>query len=1161
MGTDFWVTFMPNGDIGEDLAGTSTGNPLTFSILVTSKRNCNVYIYHQTSASTQGTMGPYPITANQARTITVEASSCYTASANSAQYRSIHIVATDTISVFASNFAAASFDITNVLPTSTLTNEYIVQTYPAGYGSFTRQDSFIDGSYGSGTITSAPSNEFVVVATEDNTTVSITPACATSNGWSANSEHQVTLNRGQCYLVSSATPSGSTLMDLSGSKVTASDCKKIAVFQGSESLFIPRNFPYADHIYEQSIPTAYWGKKYIATNSLGIGGNRPVDYVRVTAMNDNCQVRVDGNLRSTLQAGQTYEFNIGATTPTAYIETTEPATAYLYTASITLPNASATSPGYSSRPIQAYEWVCTAWAAWDLLHIGDCKGGYYELTTVGSSYSPTMQTTGGDPASVLLTPIEQQIDEITFATFSTDRIEAANNYVNIVTKTSDVGGMNLDGTSIGNQFTTVTGNTQYSYARLNVAAGSHTLKNTIAGAGFIAHSYGCGAEESYAYSCGSRMLDLNSRLLVNGEDVNMIPGGATVCAGQEVTLLSEIEYAYDNVTISTGDGAMLTGVNATHTYPTQGDYEIEVVISRQSTACAFDTLRTTIHVRNAVTSETSATECGNLYTWNGQSCTATGDYYANFQTTVGDCDSVAILHLTLNPGTFNSESVLCTDASYTWHGQTYTAPGTYTYSYTDGNGCPSVDTLHLSMCNTPGMSQTVQACNTYSWIVGGQNYGTYTTSGQYTHSHVESGCTIIDTLNLTINQSRTSSFNQEACVRFTWLGQTYSNSGNYNHTFQTTAGCDSIVTMHLTIYPNVTHTETLHACDRYTWSANGVTYENSINGAMAHLVSTHGCDSTVTLNLTINHTGSAQIFDTICADETYNFRGNTYNASGTYEVTITSPVTQCDSIYTIYLMKREPINLTISETHSCELGYYQITTDYNNGDAYRWTSNPNDPDLASQTTADIMVSPTTMTTYTLTVGYRHGRGMDCPVSRGLTLYPLEAPHAAISAEPEWLTVENTHYSATNHSTNADRVEWFVDGIYVNASEYIEGDADNSADSVVIALVAYKANCMDTATIVLPIKKSAIWVPNVFTPTLHSNKIFNAMGVGLLDYELYVYTREGLLVYHTTTLEGGWDGTYRGLDCKQDTYTYIIRYRTDINPEVWEKMTGTVMLLK
>lgn len=93
-----------------------------------------------------------------------------------------------------------------------------------------------------------------------------------------------------------------------------------------------------------------------------------------------------------------------------------------------------------------------------------------------------------------------------------------------------------------------------------------------------------------------------------------------------------------------------------------------------------------------------------------------------------------------------------------------------------------------------------------------------------------------------------------ACDSYTWTnGITYTKSNTTaKDTFVNTAGCDSIVTLNLTINYSDASTDAITACGSYTWT-NGVTYIQSNAKAKDTFVNTTGCDSIVTLNLTINN--------------------------------------------------------------------------------------------------------------------------------------------------------------------------------------------------------------------------------------------------------------------------------------------------------------------
>lgn len=67
-----------------------------------------------------------------------------------------------------------------------------------------------------------------------------------------------------------------------------------------------------------------------------------------------------------------------------------------------------------------------------------------------------------------------------------------------------------------------------------------------------------------------------------------------------------------------------------------------------------------------------------------------------------------------------------------------------------------------------------------------------------------------------------------------------------------------------------------------------------------------------------------------------------------------------------------------------------------------------------------------------------------------------------------------------------------------------------------------------------------FAPNAFTPNGDGrNDIFYATGMGISEdnYEFYVFDRWGQVIFKTTKLTQGWDGTFNGIMCKPDTYVW------------------------
>ena len=109
-------------------------------------------------------------------------------------------------------------------------------------------------------------------------------------------------------------------------------------------------------------------------------------------------------------------------------------------------------------------------------------------------------------------------------------------------------------------------------------------------------------------------------------------------------------------------------------------------------------------------------------------------------------------------------------------------------------------------------------------------------------------------------------------------GNTYTASNNTaTWTLTNAAGCDSVVTLDLTINNSNAGVDTQVHCDTYTW-IDGVTYTSSNNTATWTLTNAAGCDSVVTLDLTINNSNAG--VDTQVHCDTYTWiDGVTYTSS------------------------------------------------------------------------------------------------------------------------------------------------------------------------------------------------------------------------------------------------------------------------------------------
>jgi PDZ domain-containing secreted protein len=274
------------------------------------------------------------------------------------------------------------------------------------------------------------------------------------------------------------------------------------------------------------------------------------------------------------------------------------------------------------------------------------------------------------------------------------------------------------------------------------------------------------------------------------------------------------------------------------------------------------------------------------------------------QNSVG-CDSVITLRLSVGKNTFDIDSIFICD-SFTWiNGITYFESNDTAIFVTQNHmGCDSVITLNLTINESSTFIDNVTSCDSFTWINGVTYFESNDIAKFVTQNHM--GCDSVITLNLALNESSKFVDNVTACDSFTWFdGNTYFADNNLTrHIIQNYSGCDSVITLNLTINESSTFIDNVTSCDSFTW-INGVTYFES-NDIAKFVTQNHmGCDSVITLNLALNE--SSKFVDNVTACDSFTwFDGNTYFADNNLTRHIIQNYSGCDSVITL--------NLTINES-------------------------------------------------------------------------------------------------------------------------------------------------------------------------------------------------------------------------------------------------------
>ena len=490
---------------------------------------------------------------------------------------------------------------------------------------------------------------FLIVAVEDNTTVDITPRVKTLRGMAANEEFSVTLQAGEAYQVRSHNGDGSR--DLSGSRVTTRDCKPIAVFNGNTLTTIPDVSNGYDHIFEQAMPVRSWGRKFVVTAST----SRRRDLVKIVSAADDNAITIDGTPLTTLQEYESYSFFLNSSDASCYLESASPCAVYLY-------------------------------------------------NTTSSDDDKAI----GDPSMLWIAPIEQRLNEITFATFSGDEYHNSSiddHYVNIIVASDDIDKVYFDHVLIPSQsFNTVNGNADYSFVSKSISHSAHHISCT---GGFNAQVYGFGMARGYAYLVGSKATDLSTTLVID-EEVVLPNDTIGNCHFAPITFMAEINFANHTLLWDFGDGTTSTDNPVTHTYTGEAIYPVTLTVTTQEVPCQGSASTASviyIDTHQAPDEYHEEQVCqGQRYTGHGFSnVLITADTLLSREEILPyspDCAGHINVAITCLPAqdTFFVEQKC---DSTVWLGKTYTQSGHYSDTIVNDSGCDIVAHLDLDIDYSP----------------------------------------------------------------------------------------------------------------------------------------------------------------------------------------------------------------------------------------------------------------------------------------------------------------------------------------------------------------------------------------------------------------------------------------------------------------------------
>ncbi|MEX0811607.1 MAG: SBBP repeat-containing protein [Chitinophagales bacterium] len=257
----------------------------------------------------------------------------------------------------------------------------------------------------------------------------------------------------------------------------------------------------------------------------------------------------------------------------------------------------------------------------------------------------------------------------------------------------------------------------------------------------------------------------------------------------------------------------------------------------------------------------------------------------------------------------------------------------------------------------------------YTWI-DGNTYYTNNTSATYTlPGAAASGIDSIVRLRLSFNTSTSGTDSIIACDSLIWIDENtyYANNNTATHTLQNEQGCDSIITLNLTVYSSSTESYIETICEGDVYAVHGFTYDQTgiYNDTLFYQ---SGCDSIrYTVNLTVDSATELTYTETICEGDVFSVHGFDYDQSGVYKDTLFYQ-SGCDSIrFTVDLTVDSATAENFTDT-ICGGDVYSVHGyDYNQTGVYYDTLNYQSGCDSIVFTVDLTVKEADIENYTGTI--------------------------------------------------------------------------------------------------------------------------------------------------------------------------------------------------
>lgn len=442
----------------------------------------------------------------------------------------------------------------------------------------------------------------------------------------------------------------------------------------------------------------------------------------------------------------------------------------------------------------------------------------------------------------------------------------------------------------------------------------------------------------------------------------------------------------------------------------------------------------------------------------------------------------------------------------------------------------------------------------YEWInsVNSQTFEV-TESGTYWVSVSKCGNVYSDTINVII-EGAIVEIEGQICegASYAFADQLLTLPGQYADTIPTLNQCDSIINLNLELVDEYNLNLEAEICMGQTYLLGNQNIEES-GIYTENLVSSAGCDSTITLDLTVNPLIVELFTEEICQGQSYIFAEQVMTEAGEYSDTLQT-ANFCDSLVILTLEFADILQGTLQAEICGEQSFFFQSQELTEPGTYIDTiSTPDFCDsiaILELSRIDFLESEQVITICPDEFYFAEGADQNQAGTYIDTLQSLNFCDSIVTTD---LRIANYDFETQDLNLCVGE-SYELNGRIITESGTYADTLNQSPDCPLIL----------NSNFTFELCECNLIIPNAFSPNGDGlNDNFRAFGpCEVENVNFYVYDRWGKQVHHSTAINPGWDGTYNGEELPLGVYVWMLFYDLSTTNEIKNYyLDGNVTLIR